>query len=91
MDKKQTNPSIIVIGLPGKGKSTILNFLSAGKDGGKFATGKSSKPVTTYISKASFKIFKGVSGQEYDFYDIPGLLDGDQPFDEWGLDFIRGL
>jgi|LauGreDrversion4_2_1035121.scaffolds.fasta_scaffold355729_2 hypothetical protein len=49
--------SIVVMGLPGKGKSSILNTIIAGDpNAGVFKAAKSYKPVTVDFSSRDHKI-----------------------------------
>jgi predicted GTPase len=72
--------SVIVIGLAGKGKSSILNTLISGNPYGEdFKTGDSYDPVTLKISQKDIKIY-GTDSPVFTFFDVPGMLGGDQTF-----------
>jgi predicted GTPase len=83
--------SVLVIGLAGKGKSSILNTLISGNHNGKdFVAGKSMDPVTTEVSKKDIKIF-GTDSPVFTFFDVPGMLGGEQPFTEWSDNIIKNV
>jgi hypothetical protein len=72
--------SVVVIGLAGKGKTSILNTLISGNPNGKdFKTGDSYDPVTLQISQKDIQIY-GTDSPVFSFFDVPGMLGGDQPF-----------
>ena len=83
--------SIVVIGLAGKGKSTILNTLIAGEPNSEvFRAASSKKAVTTQVSSVDVQIF-GTNSPSYRFFDVPGMLGGEQTFSSWSKDFIAKL
>jgi GTP-binding protein EngB required for normal cell division len=83
--------SVLVIGLAGKGKSSILNTLISGNHNGKdFVAAKSKNPVTREVSHKDIKIF-GTDSPVFTFFDVPGMLGGEQPFTEWVDDIIKNV
>jgi len=81
--------SVLVIGLAGKGKSSILSTLISGYHNTKdFVAGESMDPVTTEVSKKDIKIF-GTDSPVFTFFDIPGMLGGEQPFTEWSANIVE--
>ena len=77
-----------MVGLPGRGKSSILNTLISGDPySNKFKAAASRKAVTTEVSWKEAQIF-GTDSPAFKFFDVPGLWGGEQPFPEWALDFI---
>jgi ribosome biogenesis GTPase A len=80
--------SVVVIGLAGKGKSSILNTLISGNPHGKdFVTGDSMDPVTMKVSKKDIQIY-GTDSPVFTFFDVPGMLGGEQTFTSWSENFI---
>jgi predicted GTPase len=85
--------SIVVIGLAGRGKSSILNTLISGDPNGEvFRAAKSKKAVTTKVDFVDSEIF-GMNSPNFicRFFDVPGLLGGEQTFTSWSKDFIKKL
>ncbi len=76
--------------MAGKGKSSILNTLISGDPNGQvFRAAKSKKAVTTQVDFADSEIFgMNYPNVIYRFFDVPGLLGGEQTFSSWGKDFI---
>ena len=92
VDSSSLMQSVLVIGLAGTGKSSILNTLSSGDPHCKnFMTKDSRKAVTLDISHKRFPI-KGVgSDKNFNFIDVPGLFGGDQNFASWVKSFEAKL
>lgn len=56
----EVDKAVIVLGLAGKGKSTLLNALHSGNpDGQMFKAAESADPVTLCIQKETFPIYGG--------------------------------
>jgi hypothetical protein len=72
-----------VVGLAGRGKSSILNTLSSGDPySNKFVAAESRKAVTREVSGKDVNIF-GMDSPTYKFFDVPGLWGGEQSFPSW--------
>ena len=72
---------MMVIWLPGKGKSTFLNYLIDGYDSQRFATGKGASSVTTKVKKVCRNIFD--TDKKVIVYDVLGALDGSISLKDW--------
>ena len=83
--------SVIVIGLAGKGKSSILNTLVSGDPNANFFRAAASRdPVTLKVSSVQAQIF-GMDSPSYKFFDMPGMLGGEQTFNEYTADILKNL
>jgi predicted GTPase len=81
----------MVVGLAGRGKSSILNTLITGDPySNVFKTGSSKKVVNTEVCSKDAQIL-GIYTPVYRFFDVPGFWGGEQDFDAWGTDIIKKM
>mmetsp|Transcript_93054 Transcript_93054/g.170756 ORF Transcript_93054/g.170756 Transcript_93054/m.170756 type:complete len:259 (+) Transcript_93054:85-861(+) len=85
--------TVLVLGLPGKGKSTFLNTISTGKpDSEMFPAGRSVRAVTKEITFKTIVVeVPGETPMNLGVYDVPGLFDGKIKTEEWQKMFKEKL
>jgi len=77
--KQGSKFKILVAGLPGMGKSTVLNSIMGEENKSfHFPVGKTVKSVTSRLSVKECRLFGNIDFPELELYDVPGFLDASQ-------------